>query len=433
MNRHSAIQQALEDFAAGLHLEEEELPTIFDVALLDASLSLEDAAGQAALPLREATKTLVEEPSADSMAQVLHLFGTLIVELRRQTAGERAAAEWAFARQMADLSEHIARPRPAENPGFADLPRLLMESEWLQRRLLDAAAAAGLEFGQTPAARGLQRAAMKRWVKRLARSPEGRLAMALEHLLGGVEYRTRQVWVLRRSGGEEQSLPQMYVFGHVDLFPHLHSPLSEQALALEVAKLKGLAHGLQLQELAFCFDSAEWIGQYALSFLLPPSPLHWPVHTAAELRRLLAGRLSRWYFYPFDHSLRPLEMASAVLRLGRPLFYERVAAHALLEYSLLQGAPLSRTSAGAYLEVQAGLEAEFETLFDGYLLRLLHYPQLKNPEGWRDYLVGLDKVHYGGEPDERFVQFRADFLRRRGLGNAMEILYRAAESHSAVN
>lgn len=433
MTKHSAIQQALEDFAKGLHLEEEELPAIFDVALLDASLSLEDAAGHAAMPLREATKVLVEEPSADSMARVLRLFGTLVVDLFRDTMREPRAAEWAFARQVADLAEHIARPRPAENPGFVELPRLLLESDWLQGRLRVAAAAANLDFEQTPAARGLQRAAMKRWMKRLTRYPEGNLAMVLEHLLGGVEYRARQVWVLRRSEGEEQSLPQMYVYGHVDLFPHLHSPLSETALALEVAKLKGLAHGLQLQDLAYCFDSAEWMGQYALSFLLPPSPLDWPVHSAGDLRRLLGGRLSRWYFCPFDHRLQPLEMAATVLRIGRPLFYERVAAHALLEYSLLQGVPLARTDAGAYLEIQAGLEVEFQTLFDGYLLRLAHYPRLKNPEGWRDYLLALDALHYGGEPGEHLAEFRGEFLRRRGLESSMEVLYRAAESHSALN
>lgn len=433
MNKYAAIQQALEDFAAALHLEEEELPTIFDVALLDASLHLEDAAGRPAQPLREATKVLVEEPSADSMATVLRLFGALVVDLSSQLDRSPLAAEWTFARKVSDLAEHIARPRPAENQGFAELPRLLMDSEWLQGRLRGSAAAAGLDFDQTPAARGLHRAAMKRWVKRLVRYPEGKLAMVLEHLLGGVEYRARQVWVLRRSEGEEQSLPQMYVFGHVDLFPNLHSPLSENLLALEVAKLKGLSHGLQLQEMAYCFDSAEWMGQYALSFLLPPSPLDWPVHSVRDLRRLLDGRLSRWYFCPFAHWLEPIEMAATVLRIGRPLFYERVAAHALLEYSLLQGVPLARASAAAYLEIQAGLEAEFQALFDGYLLRVAHYSRLKTPEGWRDYLIALDSLHYGGEPAAQFLEFRAEFLARRGLSSPLEILYRAVESHSALN
>ncbi|MCL4795659.1 MAG: hypothetical protein KJZ84_13935 [Bryobacteraceae bacterium] len=433
MTNPTAIQQALEDFASGLHLEEEELPAIFDVGLLDASLHLEDTAGQPATALREATRQLVEEPSADAMAEVLSLFARLIVRLRRDARQRPVAAEWMVARQLSDLSENIARPRPAENQGFAELPRLLMESEWLQKRLRRVCENAGLEFNQTPAARGLQRANARRWIRRLNRHPEGKLSMALEHLLGGVEYRARQVWVLRRSEGEEQSMPQMYVYGHVDLFPNFHSPLSEGSLALEVAMLKGLAHGLQLQDLAYCFDSAEWMGQYALSFLLPPSPSHWPVHATADLRRLLSGRLSRWYFCPFDNHIQPLEMATTVLRVGRPLFYERVAAHALLEYSLLQGVPLSRANAGGYLEIQAGLESEFQLLFDGYLLRLMFYPQLKKPEGWRDYLGALDALHFGGAPDARFAEFRQSFLSRRGLHSPMEILYRAAESHSALN
>lgn len=433
MSNLSVIQQALEDYAGGLHLEEEELPAIFDVALLDASLALEDAVGEAGSPLREATRTLVEDPSADAMAGVLQLFGGLIQRLRGDVVDRPLAAEWQLARLVADLAENIARPRPAENPGFAELPRLLLESEWLQRRLREEAGTAGLDFETTPVARGLQRTQARRWLKRLNRYPEGKLSMALEHLLGGVEYRARQVWVLRRSDGEERSLPQMYVYGHVDLFPQLHSPLSEGALALEVAKMKGLAHGLQLPDLAYCFDSAEWMGQYALSFLLPPSPTHWPVESVEGLRRLLDGRLSRWYFCPFDHRLRPLEMATTVLRIGRPLFYERVAAHALLEYSLLQGVPVSRASAGQYLQVEAGLEAEFMTLFEGYLLRLHHYPQLKNPEGWRNYLEQLDGLHYENRTSEDFQEFRQNYLGKRGLRSPMEILYRAAESHSALN
>jgi hypothetical protein len=175
------------------------------------------------------------------------------------------------------------------------------------------------------------------------------------------------------------------------------------------------------------------MGQYALSFLLPPSPSHWPVCSAADLRRLLDGRLSRWYFCPFDHRLQSLEMATTVLRLGRPLFYERVAAHALLEYSLLQGVPLARSSAREYLEIQAGLEAEFQLLFDAYLLRQMHYPLLKRPEGWRDYLSALDALHFNAARDAAFEQFRHDFLARRGLLSSVEILYRAAESHSALN
>lgn len=433
MIRHAAIQQALEEFATGLHLEEEELPTIFDAALLDAAHRVEEATGSPAMPLLEATGELLREPSADSMANVLHLFGALIVELNRHVHRNGVGAEWNFARQVADLAEHIAKPRPAENQEFTDLPRLLMETDWLQRRLAHAAHSAGVDLDRTPTARALDRAAGKRWLKRLARQPEGKLCATLDHLLGGVEYRTRQVWVLRRSEAEEQSLTQMYIFGHVDLFPQFHSPLSENSFALEVAKLKGLAHGLQLQDLAYCFDSADWIAQYALSFLLPPSPTHWPVRGLSGLDRLLAGRLSRWYFCAFDHRLAPLEMAATVLRTGRPLFYERVAAHALLEYSLLQGVPLTRASAGAYLEVQAGLEIEFQSLFDGFLLRLLHYPQLRNPEGWRDYLVALDALHYDGSPSDRFLDFRRQFLHRRSLESSIEILYRATESRSALN
>lgn len=436
-----AIRDGLREFASCLHLNDEDLPGIFETNLLNASASLEDnvaeefslAMAKRAVALRLASKVLVGDPSPDSMAHAIEAFGALIAGLRRELGQRPSAAEWNFARQVAGIAQHLCTPRPPENPQFAELPRMLGQSDWLRARMRTHAAAAGIEFSTCPASAGLHREQAKRWLRRSAVPTDARLCATLEQLLGAVENRARQVWFLRQSAQGEHPLPRMYVLAHAELFPDLHSPISETRLTLEVAKLKSLALDLRLPDLALCFDSTEWMAQYALSFLLPPAPGEWAVRSASHLRRLLHGRISRWYSCPFDHRIEPLEMAATVLRAGRPLFYEHVAAHALLEYSLLQCVSFSRQSAASWLQVQSGLENEFETLFDAYLLCLLHYPRLRSPEGWCRYLGALDTLHYGGPPDAEFQEFRHGFFARRGLQSSIEILYRTTQSHSAIN
>ncbi len=435
------VRDSLNEFAAGLHLEQEDLPGIFDSSLLDSALRLETAVGNSfsaapaarVVALRHATKSLVEEPSPDAMAAVLHEFNGLIVELFSEVGSKSAACEWRLARQYSDIASHLAGPKPAENQGFRELPRMLAESRWMRGQFEELVGVCDLSLARTPVSRGFSKTAAKRWMTRANRKGEGQLCSALDHLQQGVEYRQRQVWLLRRADGEERSLPYLYVLAHGEIFPDFHISLSEQRLALEIAKLKGLALGLQLPEFAICFESAEWISNYAFSYLLPPSPADSPVRQGSQLSQVLASRLSRWYFCAYSHRLEPLEMAAAVLRIGRPLFYERVAAHALLEYSLLQGIAFSRASAPFYVDALAVLEREFHLLFDGYLLRLMYYPRLKTPQGWCDYLEALHALHYRNDEPEGLDAFRYAFLARRGLRSTLEILYRTVESHSALN
>jgi hypothetical protein len=391
------------------------------------------AVARRAVELRQASKVLLDDPSPDAMAAVLGGFNALVVDMLDEVSPLPAACHWKLARQYSDIAANLAGPKPAENQGFRDLPRMLMDLGWVQARLEEMAAAAGVDLGRTPAGRGFSRTTAKRWMSRCNRSQEGQLCAALDHLQHGVESRLRQVWFLRRSEGEEASPPRMYLRAHADLYPGLSTSLSEARFSLEVAKLKGLALGLQLAEFALCFESAEWIANYAFSYLLPPAPCDWPIRQASQMSRLLESRLSRWYFYAFGHRLEPLEMTSGVLRIGRPLFYERIAAHALLEYSLLQGVAFSRQAAPFYVDALAVLEREFQTLFDGYLLRLLYYPRLKAPQGWCGYLSALHALHYGKQAPEELEAFRHVFLARRGLRTTLEILYRTVESHSALN
>lgn len=386
-----------------------------------------------AVELRQASKVLLDDPSPDAMATVLRGFNTLVLEMLHELSPLPAACQWKLARQYSDIAAHLAGPKPAENQGFRDLPRMLAGLPWIHSQLEEMAAAADVDLARTPAGRGFSRTSAKRWVSRSSRGGEGQLCAALDHLQHGLEYRMRQVWFLRRSEGEDVSPPRMYVCAHSDLFPELHTVLNESRFSLEVAKLKGLALGLQLSEFALCFESAEWIANYAFTYLLPPAPCDAPIRQASQLSRLLESRLSRWYFYAFGHKLEPLEMTSGVLRIGRPLFYERIAAHALLEYSLLQGIAFSRQAAPFYVDALTVLEREFQVLFDGYLLRLLYYPRLKAPKGWCDYLSALHSLHYEHKTPEELEAFRHVFLARRGLHSTLEILYRTVESHSALN
>lgn len=436
-----AIRDGLREYAAGLRLESQDLPQVFETTLVDASAVLADhvaaefsmTLAKRAVALRLASKMLLEDPSPDSMARALEEFGGLIAGLRNEMRKRPSTAEWNFARQFAGIADHLTSPRPGENPSFSELPRMLEESDWVKARFRQHARAAGIDVHDTPASLGFHRGHARRWVRKTSSRTDGRLCVVLENMMQAVESRARQVWFLRRSADGEVSLPRMYVFAHAELFPDLHSTISEPGLALEIAKLKGLALGLQLQDFALCFDVPDWLAQYALNYLLPPAPGEWSVRTSSNLGRLLRGRVSHWYFHPFNHHIEPLEVVGTVLRLGRPPFYERVAAHAILEYSLLQGVSFSRQAAASWLEVQAGLEREFQMLFDAYLLRVLHYPRLRSPAGWRDYLGALDLLHDGGTPDPEFLEFRHSFLGRRGLQSSIEILYRTTESHSAVN
>ena len=386
------------------------------------------------MALRLSARLLIEDPSPDSMAMVLNELAGVVIDMARELRPHPLASEFHLARCYGEIANAMVGPKPAENQGFKRLPRLLLDSAWLHAELQRGAAAADVELRQTPAARGFSKLAAARWVKRASGRGEGMLAAAADHILEQVEARSRQVWVLRSSdSADEVNQVQLYARAHAEVFPDFHNNLSERSLELETAKLKGLALGLQLPEIVLCFEAAEWISQYGLYYLMPPSPAEWAVRHAGQLRHLLAGRLSHWYTYGFDHRLEPLEMAAGVLRLGRPLFYERAAAHALLEYSLLQGVAFSRQAAPFYLDALAVLEREFELYFDGALLRQLYYPRLKAPEGWRDYLTALNELHYANRRTEELELYKHNYLNRRGLQSTLEILYRITATHSAVN
>lgn len=435
------LANSLSELTVGLRLEEEELPPIFDAGLLETVERIEALVGAAfpqtlarhAASLREATAQLVGEPAPHSMARMLAILEQVVSGLTRAIWNRPAAVEWRLASHCAEIAANLSSPGPAENQGFRDLPRMLAASPWIANQVAALAAAAGLNARRIPASRGFTMAGSRRWLGRVNGRPEGHLSAQLDRIQHGLENRLRQVWLLRRAPEDEATVTQLYASAHADLFPDFNSALTPGRLELEIAKLKGLALGLQLPEIDLCFESADWLANYALLHLLPPAPSDWPIRQSSCLEHLFHGRLSRWYNCLFHHRLEPLEMAATVLRLGRPLFYERITAHALLEYSLLQGIAFEPARAPFYLDAISLLEREFQVLFDGYLLRLFYYPRLKDPQAWCDYLAALYELHFGQRPLAELTGFRQDFLTRRGLRSPLEILYRTVRSHSAVN
>ena len=164
------IRDALNEFASGLHLEEEELPGVFDAELLEVSQQLEDRIAKEfsqsllarACELEETSTRLVEDPSPEAMAAVLLEFANLVVEMNSELRLQPEAAEWHLARQYGEIAEHLAGPKPAENQEFKDLPKMLQKSPWLQRELTRLAGEADVVVERSPAGKGFSQTSAKR-------------------------------------------------------------------------------------------------------------------------------------------------------------------------------------------------------------------------------------------------------------------------------
>jgi hypothetical protein len=436
------IRAALDQLVADLGLAEEEPQAVFDPQLLVSAAELEDAVCrsfsarlvQRVVALRLSLKALVVESSPDVFARALNSLTHLVEEMAAELASQPEGRAWHLCRQFHDVARHLASPSSAENQSFRKLPEMLYTSSWLQREVGRQLSTSGLSLPSHLRGKEFRKSRTQKWLDDVNRSPTGALATRLDALRGDIEFRARQIWYLLRSTEQDADLPSIYAWAHEDLFPRHRIGLSNLRLAAQVAQLRSLMLSLNLPDIALCLETAEWLSQYAMNYLMPPAPNEWAVEHRAHVTRVLHGRLSRWYFYPFSHRLEPIEMISSVLRVGRPLFYERSVAHAILEYSLLQGITLSRPDAAAYLEILAGLEREFLILFDGYLLRQLRYPRLRTPEGWCEYLDDLTCLHFRNSDGlSELAGYRSTFLAERGLRSPIEILYRISQAHAPVN
>jgi hypothetical protein len=432
---------ALDRLVSDLGLAEEEPQAVFDPQLLVTAAELEDGVCRGfsmplikrVVALRLALRALVEESTPHSFARALSCLTHVIEEMAAELGRHPDAEAWRLSRQFHDVARHLSSPTPAENQSFRKLPEMLYTSGWLQQEIGRRLSGAGISLPAQLRGKEFRQSRTRKWTEEAARSPVGALAARLHTLRADVEFRARQIWYLLRSPGDDADVPSIYVWAHEDLFPRQQRALTRGQLAAHVTQARDLMSQLSLPDIALCLDSADWMAQYAMNYLMPPAPNEWAVGQGAHVDRVLQGRLARWYFYPFSHRLEPMEMMASVLRLGRPLFYERSVAHALLEYSLLQSTPLLH-SPSSYLEILAGLERNFLVLFDGYLLRQLRYRLLRAPEGWVQYLGDLTSLHYRNSVGlAELATFRQEFLGLRGLRSPIEILSRIYQSHTPIN
>ena len=116
------------------------------------------------------------------------------------------------------------------------------------------------------------------------------------------------------------------------------------------------------------------------------------------------------------------------MRLPAPAAAGSAAAHALLEYALLQDVAFDSSRLGHYLDTIRVLDYQFQLFFEGYLLRLACYPKLKEPRGWCEYLDALQRMHRGAMPLPELNAYRHEFLRARKLAGAEELLCRLSGS-----
>ncbi len=382
--------------------------------------------------LYRAAMDLVDRPSPQSMSAVLSCFLNLLHHYRESLRLEPGAVFWRLAAQYSDVASNLSQPAPAENQNFEHLPEMLASLPWVTDFLLSLARAGGLTAAQQDQLASFSAPTARRLLRRAERTPEGAFLHQALRMQRALENRLRQVWLLEQFQEGEPAAVELYAAAHCSLFPAFHPSLPAARVEQEMRRLRLLTASLDLPQLAECFESPEWFAHYSLLHFTPPDPSSWAPESIAQYDRLISGRVSRWYTYPFLHTLAPMEYVATVLRLGRPLFYERAAAHALLEYVLLQPVAFDSSRLGQYLELVRVLDFQFQMLFDGFLLRDVWYARLKEPRGWCQYLDALQRLHKGEVPLEDLEPFRREFLRARGLSGIDELLCRLTGLQGSV-
>lgn len=383
--------------------------------------------------LHGAALDLIDSPSPASMASVLSWFLRLLHSYRDMVREEPECVFWRLAAQYCDVAANLSQPAPAENRSFEDLPQMLASLPWVTDFLLRLAHAANLAPGQ-PQDQLASFSPMlgRRLLHRAERTRGGAFLNQTLRIQRGLENRLRQVWLLVQFRETEPAAVDLYAAAHCSLFPAFQPSLSSARVEQEMQRLEGLAQALDLPQVAECFESPEWMAHYALMHFMPPDPAMWTPQSREHYDRLLHGRVARWYTYPFLYRLAPMEYAATVLRLGRPLFYERAVAHALLEYALFQPAAFEPSRLGHYLDAVRVLDYQFQMFFEGFLLRQAYYPRLKEPRGWCEYLDALQRLHRGEVPLPELHPFRREFLRARGLSGVEDLLCRLSGSPNSL-
>lgn len=428
------------DLAACLGLEDEELPETFDEDLVDAARELDEIFGLgggrtlaiSAENLHRAAAGLIENPSPGTMAQVLGWFLNLLHSYRELVRQDPACRFWRLAAQYSDVAANMVQPAPAENQSFEQLPEMLASLPWVTDFLLQLARAGGLPAAERDQLASFSPRIGRRLLERAEQQTEGIFMSTALRIQRGLENRLRQVWLVKQYQNGDLDAVELYAAALNSLFPQYQRSLTGARVGQEIRRLRNAAIPLDLPEVAECLESPEWMAHYALMHFIPPDPERWAPAWMEQFHQLLAGRLARWHTYPFLYELSPLEIVAAVLRVGRPLFYERAVAHALLEYVLFQPDAFDASRLSHYLEANRALDSQFRIYFEGLLLRLAYYPRLKEPRGWCEYFDALQRLHAGEVPLPELHPFRRNYLRDRGLSSVDELLCRLAGARGTL-
>ncbi|MGB9610860.1 MAG: hypothetical protein ACPL7M_07800 [Bryobacteraceae bacterium] len=361
------------------------------------------------------------------MARLLRWLLTVVDVYRSEIRHDPGAVLWRLAGQYLEIAEALSQSSGAGDPAFRTLPAKLAALPWVEDRLRRISQHSRLKQARLGSLRKFSPGAGQALLLEARQSEAGAFCAAARHVQNRLETRLRQVWLLGEFRHGEPSATELYASAHAALFPPIHPAPSGAEIHGEMARLGEHADACSLPEMAFCFRDPEWFARYSLERLMPPDPHAWAPRCMTHFDRLLMGRVSHWYAYPFLHWPDPLELAATVLRLGRPHDYERTAAQALLEYRLVTGAvSFEPEYLGIYLDALRVLEFQFQTHFEGYLLRLYAIPRLKNPGSWCWYFDALRRLHNAEIPLPELDEFRQDFLRRRAFHKASGLLYRLA-------
>jgi hypothetical protein len=145
-----------------------------------------------------------------------------------------------------------------------------------------------------------------------------------------------------------------------------------------------------LDEAADYASDTHRLASYAVGNLLPhivadecPGPLD-------AVIELLERQLARWYFEP--EALTPVVLAARVLFAGRPFYYERIIAHAVVQHQIFHEAVAHSFESELVL---AHSEEYLARLIGGYAIRRRWAESRKSPAEYTRCIADLVEVHYG--------------------------------------
>ncbi|MFN3326400.1 MAG: hypothetical protein ACK5AZ_23125 [Bryobacteraceae bacterium] len=439
MQHLAFISDLLTELAGQLHLAEDR-PLVFDdLRMLDTGKDLIEFL-ESDFPDRplvaegcvlvDLLTTELQQTTPAGQARFIRQFSRLVTSLIDEMRDWKSVEAHVSAFELAELAasaENLAEER--DDLGFFEFSRDLARI----KKVREACRALPVEVRNDDFANNsVFRRATESWIEDTALDAAAYLFHTLAQLQPAIEARARQSWfVARREYAEDPGMADLYVWAWRDVLPPLQ--LTPGRLNAMLVRTASVCERLRLEDMAPVAHQPQALLHYGLNYLLPPAPDAWTIQSVPDLRRLLSGQISRWYFCPFEHELRPLEATAAVLRLQRPLLYEKVVAHAMLQYAIFQSLPLSRELGPIQLELMAELETNFELLLDGYLLRVAYMAKLATPADWRSYIDALLNLHFHGQRAPIVTEARTLYLRERGLPESRAILEEMTREVVTVN